>query len=162
MSTKVWIGLDNGVSGALAFLSDDGVRTHLMPGIKTGKRTLIDVQRLKMLLSEVEGIACIYIEKTKLNPAFGAKGNHGSGISAGRVTATLDLMQVPYVEIEPKAWQKAIGIATAPDKKLAVMHWVRMRFPGIGAEAWKRGDGRADALALAWYCRQKEGLPVSS
>ena len=157
MSIKAYVGIDQGVTGAVAVLRHDSCQASQMPVIKTGKKNLVDVLALSELLRLAGDVSAVYVERTQIQPKFGAKGNHGSGVSAGRVNAVIEIMRLPWREVQPKEWQRAIGIATATDKKLAVLHWVRQRFPGIGAEGWKRGDGRADALALAWYCMQQEG-----
>ena len=153
------IGIDPGISGAIAIFEDGQLDTILdMPTLKiaSGKTMkshisaigLVRILETWTLVSD--GQAHIVIEKVGAMPGQGVTSMFNFGRSAGIIEGVVAALQRPYTYVTPAAWTKAVGRAAGKDAS-------RMRamelFPSK-ADLFKRAkdDGRADAALIAyWY-----------
>lgn len=153
------IGIDPGISGAIAIFEDGQLDTILdMPTLKiaSGKTMkshisaigLVRILETWTLVSD--GQAHIVIEKVGAMPGQGVTSMFNFGRSAGIIEGVVAALQRPYTYVTPATWTKAVGRAAGKDAS-------RMRamelFPSK-AELFKRAkdDGRADAALIAyWY-----------
>ena len=153
------IGIDPGISGAIAIF-EDGVLDCVvdMPTLKiaSGKTMkshisaigLVQILGTWALVSD--GQAHIVIEKVGALPGNGSVSMFNFGRSAGIIEGVVAAMQFPSTYVTPQQWTKAVGRAAGKDAS-------RMRamelFP-TRADLFKRAkdDGRADAALIAyWY-----------
>lgn len=157
-SNRVFIGIDNGVSGAITVLSESGVvLTHIKIPVKnclnyTKKKAFhnrVDFLKLKHELCSGIGISpfCM-IERPMVNPMRWV-----ASISAIRcLEATeiiLEELQIPYQFIDSKEWQKVLlpsGLVKEQLKKAADDVAKRL-FPKLTIV-------NSDSLLIAEYCRR--------
>jgi len=153
------IGIDPGISGAIAIFEDGQLDTILdMPTLKiaSGKTMkshisaigLVRILETWTLVSD--GQAHIVIERVGAMPGQGVTSMFNFGRSAGIIEGVVAALQRPYTYVTPATWTKAVGRAAGKDAS-------RMRamelFPSK-ADLFKRAkdDGRADAALIAyWY-----------
>jgi crossover junction endodeoxyribonuclease RuvC len=153
------IGIDPGISGAIAIFEDGKLDAVIdMPTLevdsgKTKKRHisaigLVRILETWMLVSD--GQAHIVIEKVGAMPGQGVTSMFNFGRSAGIIEGVVAALRMPHTYVTPAAWTKAVGRAAGKDAS-------RMRamelFPAK-ADLFKRAkdDGRADAALIAyWY-----------
>jgi hypothetical protein len=158
MTVTSCAGIDNGTTGAVAILREDGsIRVERMPVFKVGKSMFIDESALSALLSE-EGNPLTVFEQGQKNPLFGTKGNFANGYSFGVVQTVLKLGKVPHLCVNPQKWQKAVfsGMRGVKDKdtKGASIEFCRRRYPQVNLippRCRTPFDGFADAICMAHY-----------
>jgi len=156
---RTFIGIDNGVSGAVTILSESGfVHLHIKTPIKnclnyTKKKAFInrvDFKELTDVLFDniANDIPFCMIERPMVNPMRWA-----ASVSALRcLEATqiiLEELQIPYQFIDSKEWQKVLlpsGLVKEQLKKAADEVAKRL-FP-------KQVVVNSDSLLIAEYCRR--------
>ncbi|MFQ5510121.1 MAG: hypothetical protein ACE5FN_12435 [Leptospirillia bacterium] len=153
LSSAPVMGIDPGVSGAIAELYPDGrLYTYEMPvfTLVTAGRTRrhVNAVTLSQLLTDPFP-AHVFVEQVGARPgeragaafAFG----EGFGVIKG-VTATLSL---PVSFVRPQVWKKALGITA--NKGQARQRATEL-FPGNAEDfARVKDDGKAEAALIAWY-----------
>lgn len=95
-----FLGIDPGLSGGIAVLGDQ-VRAVKMPA------TEADLARL---LESALPIDYCLIERVHSFPDAGVASMFTFGRNAGVLIGILLANHIPFEEIEPRAWQKALGI----------------------------------------------------
>jgi len=163
---KLYIGIDNGVSGTIAICFNNEIRLIQTPVFseqnytKAKKNiTRVNIQELSnwilAILEEfdIEATFCL-IERPMVNP-----GRFSASISAVRALETtlnvIEYYNIPYQYIDSREWQKALlpsGIKGAPELKKASMHIGCRLFPQFKEQITKHKD--ADGLLIAEYCRR--------
>lgn len=153
---KYVIGIDPGISGAIAFF-EDGVLDCVvdMPTLKiasgkTMKSHISAVTLVDILEGWSPNEAHVVTERVHARPGQGVSSMFNFGRSAGIIEGVVAALRMPHTYVTPAAWTKAVGRAAGKDAS-------RMRamelFPSK-AELFKRAkdDGRADAALIAyWY-----------
>ena len=156
-----FIGIDNGVSGSIAVLDEQGkvLRYEPTPIFRDLNYTKakawvnrIDTKLLSAYLQEYRDNCKVVIERPMTNP-----GRYKAVISGMRaLEATLIVLEgnkMPYSFIDSKEWQKRLlpsGLKGQELKEASTMVCKRT-FPDI--EIKKDGDG--DSLLIAEYIRRK-------
>lgn len=171
------IGIDPGVSGAIAFMYDHGVpEIHDMPTKEAGEtRREVDPEALWELIEAQprrgEAIGSAWIEQVFVTPAFAQYGaTIVKAAAVAEVVATLLNWRVRYVQT--RTWMKATAIEvetvdadgekmSADRKKLnrrkATLEKARMLYPMLGERLAREKDhDRAAALLIADYGRRYE------
>lgn len=157
---KVFIGIDNGVSGSIGIIPWNGVNPmfHLTPinshlnYTKTKKNiSRVDHNKLFQILSRYKH-AHVVMERPMINP-----GRFQASISAVRaLEATLivlELLNIPYQYLDSKEWQKVIlpkGIKGSDELKKASLDVGKRLFPQF-ADKFK---GDADGILIAEFARR--------
>ena len=157
----IYLGIDNGVSGFYAVLSQQGevMAFDPMPTKKTLNYTKAKQWVTRLSFVRVNDIfyrlkdAKAAIERPMVMP-----GRFKATISAIRalevVETALEIQEIPYQFIDSREWQKVLlpkGLEKGETKK-ASDEVCRRLFPGIPVK--KSGDG--DALLIAEHLRRKE------
>jgi crossover junction endodeoxyribonuclease RuvC len=153
------IGIDPGISGAIAIFEDGKLDAVIdMPTLeldsgKTKKRHISAIGLVRILETWTlvsDGQAHVVIERVGALPGNGSVSMFNFGRSAGIIEGVVAALQRPYTYVTPATWTKAVGRAAGKDAS-------RMRamelFPSK-ADLFKRAtdDGRADAALIAyWY-----------
>ncbi len=148
------IGIDPGISGALGFLQDDGTLQCVldMPVVKLGTGSEIDVVNLlnlismKILLWECRAI----VETQSPQPSQGVVASFRMGRNFGQLCAVLDVLGIPWSEVRPAKWKKAMGVTK--DKSSSIV-LARRLWPDAPLTR-KKDDGRAEALLIAEWGRR--------
>lgn len=157
-----YIGIDPGLSGAIAIIEGDSASWWPMPvmEIGNGKRRVNGAELAKML----QGRTCLVaIEKVGAMPGQGVTSMFSFGRSLGVIEGVCDAIGCPKAYVDPKTWKKAI-LAGGPQDKEGAIHFCRMRWPNVVLVP-PRGrvdhDGAADALCLAEYGRRVHGTEAA-
>ena len=139
---KLYIGIDPGLSGGIAFIPSTGNPwAHKMPETD---RDLIDLLSDSISLAEPQAV----LELVHSSPQMGVKSAFTFGEGYGRLQAVLTALRVPYERIRPQAWQKAMGCLTKGDKNVSKRRAQEL-FPKL-----KITHAIADALLIAEYHRR--------
>lgn len=164
MSTKIYIGIDNGVSGTVAIIKDDETIFLKTPVkieqsyTKTKKQNISRLEMMKftrILAKHIKGQRCIaIIERPMINP-----GRFKASVSAARcLEATLiglELYDIPYQYCDSKQWQKEMlpaGIKGPVELKSVSADIGTRLFPEHEELIRKHKD--ADGLLIAEWARR--------
>jgi len=145
------LGIDPGLSGGIAFLGDNfPPRAVDMPvltvkGAKT--KRVIDAAALTALLKTLPTDTQAVVEDVHAMPGQGVVSVFSFGKGAGIVIGVLAALGIPYTEISPTTWKKAVMRGMGREKEAAILRASQL-FPHAGVG---KKDGRAEALLLAWY-----------
>ena len=148
------LGIDPGASGALCLLDTElnWLFVHDMPvvEVKRGSRNVRQVQPA-LLVSLIEQLSpsSAIVERVSAMPGQGVSSMFAFGRAAGVVEGALAGLGVPYTDVPPATWIKAMGVRGGKDgaRNRAMELWPKQ------AELFKRvkDDGRADAALIAAY-----------
>ena len=142
MSTPWNIGVDPGNSGALVAVSITG-RVQELRSKDATERDVMDF--LRPLANE--GASAV-IERVSSSPQMGVVSAFTFGRSYGFLRGALIGVRIPFVEVTPQKWQKALGCMSKGDKNVTKAK-AQQLYPNE-----KITHATADALLLATYCRQ--------
>lgn len=158
------LGIDPGLSGALAFLAPDGALTlHDMPTLTAGKRREIDEIELARIIDAAGPIERVFLELVGVRPGEGAVGAFTFGRGYGVIRGILRAAFIPIIDAPPAKWQRDLGIkaGAGKDASRALAKELFQRDAGLFARV--KDDGRADAaLIAAWGRKQLEISPKSA
>jgi len=159
------VGIDPGVSGAIAHLKPDGalrvwdipVRDVATKSRKSKKRREIDELVLVSLMDSLNGT--VYLESVSAMPGQGVSSMFSFGQSFGVIRGVLSALEYEYRLIRPTIWKNFFGIGA--NKETALLKCLEL-FPD-NETLWfgPNGgllDGRCEAALLAFYGRNKEEL----
>lgn len=163
-SEKFIVGIDPGISGAIAFLRPCGMISVLdMPTTEikvAGKRrNVIDLDRLCERFDRAD-IQLAMLEAAGMRAtearASTAKVFEGFGILKGVIAANYHKLEIAY----PHVWKKAMGVTSDKNATRAVASQLMPH----AAKFWplKKHDGRAEAALLALYAARKHGIEIET
>jgi len=150
------VGIDPGKSGGVAWRIHDGcVSSVKMP------ETLHDTAEL---LRSIDFTSCedtiVYLEKV----GFHVKGNNASASvkfarHCGELRGILAALQMPFREVTPVVWQRAMGALPKDkgDRKRAIKARMQCLYPMQGVTL-----ATADALAILDYAVKNEALAIGA
>lgn len=160
MSTRLYVGIDPGLTGAVAEIDiEDRIVTLFdtpITTIKVGKKIKTDYMPSEMasILERYTGTFChVFIEKVGAMPGQGVVSMFGFGKGFGLWLGILAALALPYTLVTPQAWKKVIMEGKA-DKDAARLRAQEL-FPKVTGDLSRKKDiGRADALLIAEYGRR--------
>lgn len=135
-------GIDVGAKGALAILDKQIICKEYNEISLSGYIKLLKKHRPDLVV----------VEKVGAMPKQGVVSMFNFGVRLGEIEGMLQTLEIPYLLISPKVWQKALNITPKSDKK-AIASVVSKLYPNVDLYT-PRGrlkDGVSDALALATY-----------
>jgi len=157
---RYFCGIDNGVSGSIAIISEDCSLVYYYP---TPVKKQLNYTKTKQWLNRVDVVELdkillpfkdytneVLLERPMLNP-----GRFKASVSALRALEatliTLEALGLPYRYIDSKEWQKAMLPAglEKDELKKASLDVAKRYFPNIELKR----DG--DSLLIALYAKQK-------
>lgn len=143
-----YIGIDPGLSGAVAVLDQSGKCIHCsdLPLTKEDKPS-IDSKELHKILCEFLP-AKVIVEKVHAMPGQGVTSMFNFGKSYGAILAAVDVSGANRVNVTPMSWKKHFGLI-GTEKDASRVLAVEM-FPDAPLKR-KKDHGRADALLMAHY-----------
>lgn len=166
MTLRLTIGIDPGVSGAIALLADGEpagfVDLPVMNRVNGGNE--IDGKALgaalRGLFSAHPGSwMCAFVEQVNAMPAIGSGAERrpmGSrsafnfGESFGKLKCALEILGIPYVLVESRKWKASVGLLKT-EKDESRLRAIES-FPSAAHSLQRKKDiGRADALWIARY-----------
>jgi hypothetical protein len=141
---KTAIGIDPGASGAIAIIWNGELKTVRM------SNTEHDVSDFLSYWHNQTGCTSFaFLEKVHSMPKQGVSSSFKFGASYGFLKGLLVGMQIPFEEVSPQKWQKAMGCMTKGDKNVSKQAAQRL-FPEE-----KVVHATADAMLIAEYCRRE-------
>ena len=154
---NIYIGVDPGASGGLASLINGPIHICPMPDTERDIWEWFRQVSFKGVLGSQPIFAII--EKVHAMPGNGVSSMFRFGQNYGFLRACLIASNIPFDEVTPQAWQKALGIPKRgkterkPEFKNRLKAKAQQLFPDI-----KVTPATADALLISEYCkRRKEG-----
>lgn len=138
-----YIGIDPGVTGAVAWLTEPGVTVEDMPANPQDLFTTLEPEPA----SQVK----VIIEQPGLRPGGGIHSSFKIGQGFGRIEGVLASLGIPYVVVSPAKWKRHFNLI-GKDKE-ASRALARSLWPSAPLER-KKDHGRAEALLLAEYGRR--------
>jgi dienelactone hydrolase len=140
----IYIGVDPGKSGAIAFLKSNG-SAWTIKGDSTHRDMVDAIEDAR----SIAPIAFALIEYVASSPQMGVKSAFSFGQSYGALEMLLAACNVPFERITPRKWQDAMKCRTGGDKNISKQRAQEL-FPTL-----KITHANADALLLAeMACRQ--------
>ena len=149
------IGIDPGLSGAIAFMSDEGYLIGVvdMPTIDVVGKKKVSPQMLVSLLEDYDDVKMVVIEEVGAMPGQGVTSMFNFGYSAGILAGVCAGLRMPMVFYRPAAWKRAAGV---PADKGAARQMAQRLWPGSRDFDRAKDDGRAEAALLARWVALKE------
>lgn len=153
MTAPIVIGIDPGVTGALACVRDGEVLTCLDLPTETGvgnRRRLsvpVLVYRLREILA-LHGPCVAALESVAARPGQGVSSVFGFGRTLGALEGVLGALEIPVTYYAPSSWKRRYGLLGRP--KDASRTKALELFPGAAPWLTRVKDhGRAEAILLA-------------
>jgi len=186
VKNTVYIGIDPGQKGAIAFLDKDKkdklwiIDMPLLPEKGIDAKTLYEILETKVTFYKD---IYVVIEKAQSMPGQSsvAMFNYGGGYHA--ILAVLQILDIPFEEVRSNKWKTEFGLSglkskkkqgkkkekmTSEEKKnaqkkrkemavkIAIQLFPKMK-DSFFTPKGKMLDGRAEALLIAEYCKRKMG-----
>jgi len=152
--SKYSIGIDPGLSGAIAIISPESLKIFDMPTMtveRNGKaKRQVSASELAEMLYLYSGRDChVYVEKVSAMAGQGVTSVFSFGRSFGMIEGILAAFKMPVTFVPPATWVKAVGRGQGKDASRARAMEL---FPS-DQDQFKRvkDDGRADAALIAYW-----------
>ena len=159
----IWIGIDPGLTGAVAILGQPGAPGPIVvdtPTMKVGKRNEFNEPMMRDIFecfTELEiRDAHVVIEKVHSMPKQGVASSFRFGMGYGLWLGMVVMSRLRYTLVTPQRWKKAM-LNGMPKEKGASRVRAGQLFPEADLKLVKH-HGRADALLLAEYGRVHLGV----
>ena len=144
---RCYLGLDPGLSGALAFYFTDHpsrVSCFDMPVVDA----MVDGATLASMIERLRPDVAV-VELVGSMPGQGLSSTFRFGRAFGIATGVLSALHVPYTLVSPGKWKKHFGLSSDKERSRALALRTFADTPEHFAR--KRDDGRAEAALLALY-----------
>ena len=141
---QFYMGVDPGMSGAIAILCSEGKVVSMVRLDSTEHDIATSVGVMAPY------IRMAYLEKVHSMPRQGVSSTFKFGTSYGFCRGVLVSHAIPFVEVTPAKWQQAMGCRTKGDKNVSKAAAQRL-WP-----AEKITHRTADALLIAEHCRRRD------
>jgi crossover junction endodeoxyribonuclease RuvC len=147
-----FIGIDPGLDGGIACITEDGVYCWRMPTIKIGTKRMVLTQGVRQTIVDFGAVDLVMLEDVNAN-AIPVKSNGSAfafGRGYGRVETVVECLDRPYAYVSSPTWTKALGVTKGAGKAEHIAVAARL-FPNYRDALT---DGMADALLIAEYGRR--------
>jgi crossover junction endodeoxyribonuclease RuvC len=158
--SKYSIGIDPGLSGAIAIISTESLKIFDMPTMtveRNGKaKRQVSASELAEMLYLYSGRDChVYCERVGAVTGQGVTSVFSFGRSFGMIEGILAAFKMPVTFVPPATWVKAVGRGQGKDASRARAMEL---FPS-DQDQFKRvkDDGRADAALIAMWGSRNAG-----
>jgi hypothetical protein len=144
---KTIIGIDPGVNGGIAWITDGRACAEKMPDTLRDLWELIGDITLSPPSYEKKYFA--YVEQVSSSPQMGVVSAFTFGRGYGHLEMALTAAGIPFERVRPQSWQKAMGCLTKGDKNVTKRKAQEL-FPQL-----KVTHAIADSLLIAHYGTQQ-------
>ena len=138
----VWVGIDPGKTGGIAWITNGRLTVEKMPD------TIKDLWELIQSIN-FDGNCRAILEQVHAMPKQGVTSCFTFGNGFGHLEMALTAAGIPFERVTPQKWQKALGCSTGGDKNVSKRRAQEL-FPGT-----KFTHATADAALIAEYGRVK-------
>ena len=163
------VGVDPGNKGAFCLLIPETKQIMF-------RETTLPALELYMWFTAILhefNLAICMIEKVHAIPGSTAKATFSFGANVERVTIIPEIAEVSVDRVQPKAWQKFIGLVmpqnmTGPDNASKRKNYIKKEVATIATRLYPKAeirgpkggllDGRSDALMIAHYAARTLNL----
>ena len=171
MSERVFIGIDPGLSGAVAVIDGDSIELFDVPTRKATRGEEWLDGEMADLLRPYAGRSFAVLEEAgvpRFRPSqrrsvdddFAGAGTARTALKIGRGwglwKGILSALGIAHEIVAPAAWKKALGVPTGSDKKISRQKAQEL-VPAIRAELARRRPDFSEALLLAEWGRRRRG-----
>lgn len=146
MKSKYYLGVDPGSSGGVGLIPvnpDDDPICYPLP------ETEHDTAELLRELAPSVRIACI--ENVHAMPKQGVSSTFKFGRNVGLLRGILAALQIPFREVSPAVWQRALSCLSSGNKNITKSR-AQQLFPKL-----KITHKVADGLLIGYWLKQQEG-----
>lgn len=158
------LGIDPGLSGALALLTPQGLEIWDMPVLQITRndkrRNTVDSVALGRLIDSISNrVGIAVVEQVGGMTGQSASASFEFGRNVGIVYGVLAANFIPTEQVHPVKWKRAVGIKppkgekAAKDESRAAATRIMPAYAGLWALA--KHDGRAEAALIAHYWRNQ-------
>lgn len=163
MTLRLTIGIDPGLSGAIAVLADGEFERFIdMPTAKRGNAKGMEVdadalhRKLRDLRAAHPGAYLLAVlEKVGGHRGQGGSASFNFGQADGIVRGTLACLGIPKIEVYPQTWKTYLRL-TGQSKDAARQMVLRLHPEVAEHITLKKHDGRADAFLIARWSEMTE------
>lgn len=153
-----YIGIDPGLSGAIAIMGSGLCSAMDVPLFNDGTKRYIDIIGFRNLLLEAaektgKPNCLVCLEKAQPMPRDGSMGSFRYGEVYGILKGVIVSLEIPLLEVAPITWKtKMVGKGKGKDaSRMAALQL----FPQLAERLkLKKDHGRAEAVLLAEYGRR--------
>jgi hypothetical protein len=156
----IYIGIDNGITGSIGIIHEEGSQFFHTPTKKELSYTKakkwierIDWIELKRILAQGDKVKMVGLERPLVDSTkFAATQSAMRSLEATLII--LESLKLPYEYLDSKEWQKAMlpdGVKGTPELKKASLDIGKRLFPEHADEYKKDADG----ILIAEYVRRK-------
>ena len=147
MENRVFIGIDPGIKGGVAFIYNDTYYVQQTPNTIAGMAD--ELITLKQMGPNLSMYCCI--ERVHSFPGNSARSMFTFGTNYGQWLGILATLKIPYIEVTPYAWMKHYPKApkNKKDRKNYYKHLAQQRFPDVSITL-----ATSDAMLIANYMRE--------
>ena len=153
------IGIDPGLSGALAILDDikifDMFDMPIMPEGKKNKNQLNSAQLVKIIKSHIlpDKDTFVIVEQVSAMPGQGVTSMFNFGQTFGAIKGICASLNLPIFYVRPAKWEKHFDLINS-SKDASRTKAIEM-YPSISDRLRKKKDvNKADAILIARYFRE--------
>ncbi len=157
MNNNMYIGVDNGINGALVTLKNNKIIDKtIMPIISSSKnKKIYDIQNIIKYFEKYLN-AIVILEKAHAMPIIGKVQAFEFGKGYGIIIGIISTLKMSYQIVHAKTWQKEMfRDASKKDTKQTSILIAQRLFPTIDFRASKKSkkmhDGITDATLIAMY-----------
>ena len=147
MENRVFIGIDPGIKGGIAFIYNDTYNARPTPSTVGGMAD--ELIKLKQMGPNI-AMYCA-IEAVHSFPGQGVASTFKFGMNYGQWLGILATLKIPYIQVTPHKWMKNYGAMPKEkkDRKNHIKHLAQQRFPDVGITL-----ATSDAMLIANYMRE--------
>lgn len=143
----VVIGVDPGLSGAIAWVEDGKILDVTDLPVMDGR---IDASTLADMIESHPKPECVVIEKVSSMPGQGVASTFKFGQSYGALLGVFGALKYKIVHVTPRRWKRDMGLSS--DKEMARAAAIDRWPESAHYLSRKKDHGRAEAaLLVAWY-----------
>jgi Holliday junction resolvasome RuvABC endonuclease subunit len=159
----MWIGIDPGLSGAVAIITakevtfidtpTEIVRRNTTRRVYNPVAMATEIMCIKDIKSSLDKVH-VAIERQGAMPKQGVSSTFSIGMGYGLWIGIIAAMGLPYTIIEPRAWKHSLMEGMGKEKGASIIRACQL-YPKVANDLkLKKNHNRADALLIAEYVRR--------